>query len=206
MQPHLVLMTCCALLAGAALAAEPANDEVMTDQGYRGEFRRGGGALACVIGTLGPKVKPEDISPKLLIQPCLFVGPIDTPFVIGAEAQFYLDRLGTPDNVRPDSAGSTSYVYPLAPGDNPPFIVLTVLNNSVAAFQVTGERGLEDFTFNQVAPGAPTTKALERFGEPMQTMQMPDGATMWSYLPWPISFLISEGKVVSIRIANDQLR
>jgi hypothetical protein len=201
-----ILAAYATLTAGSLHAGEqPAYDPLLNDLGYRGEFVRTGAALSCVVGKLGPKVKPEDAG-KMGYQPCMFIGEIDAPFVIGADAKFYLERIGMPDKATPDTAGSTSYVYPLAPGRTPPFMVLTVLNDRVAAFQISGQRGLNDFPLNQVTLGSPAAKVIERFGEPMQTKDMPDGKTMWSYLPWPISFVIADDKVVSMRIANQQLR
>jgi len=208
MRLRLVLVTFCALLTGPLFAAERASDDpFMNDLGYRGEFQRAGGGLVCVVGTLGPKVKPEDVS-KIHYQPCLFIGPPnDQAIAIGGEAQSYFDHLGKPSRSEADAAGSVSHIYPLGDGDNPPFMVVTVMNNRIAAFQITGDHGLDVFAFNQVTLGSSSDKIRERFGEPMDRKDMGDGSSMWSYLPWPISFLVTDaGIVVSMRIANQQLK
>jgi len=179
-----------------------------TDKGLRGGFRRQGQEFSCQV-TITARSTPEDLL-NGSDQPCLFFGSFEAAIAIGSFAKPLLTTLGPAVAIQPDTGGSRSHFFRFGDSDNPPFFVVSVVEERVAALQVSGPpdtTGLDNLSFAGIHLGSPADQVRKRFGAPLRTDK---GSTaeseMWSYLPWTFSFEITSGKVTSIRIAHPALR
>jgi hypothetical protein len=185
-----------ALLLGVpSMAAE----DMMVDSGFRGEMYRSGGAFGCKISD--PKFTPEMFA-QFGYQPCLHIGNI----AIGADAKPILEALGTPYLVEPDSTpGAFNHIYIYGKGADSPYLVITEVNDHVAAVQIAGRMPAQHYNFHGIGGGAPVEALLAKFGQPFRKQDV-NGKELWTYLPWPFSFMVAGGVVASVRISNTQLR
>ena len=123
------------------------------DVGVRGEFvRSSANSFTCNIEK--SLVKHQGELPSI-DQPCLYLGPdAEHSFAIG-EALPLLQRLGKPAQTESDINGNTSFIFPMAPGQDPPFMLVMVSHERIAALQISGHGGPElDFLkFNRIKLG-----------------------------------------------------
>ncbi len=205
MRPRLLLA---ALLAVPQLTLAAETDP-WADTGIRGQFRRAGDTFSCGL-TLSKRFGAGDYLSVTTDQPCLFFGPPDAAIAVGSLAKPLLASLGPPVAIQPDAGGSRSHFFRFGDGDNPPFFVVSVVDERIAALQVSGPAdttGLDNLSFSGIGLGSTAEQVRKRFGAPLRTTT---GSTpeseMWSYAPWPFSFEIAGGKVTSVRISNLALR
>ena len=194
------------LAPGVAVAAD---DDSWADVGIRGEFRRTGNEFDCRL-ILSERFSPGDYVNITTDQPCLFFGPVDAAIAIGSLAKPLLTSLGPPIATQPDAGGSTSHFFRFGEGKDPPFFVVSVMQERIAALQVSGPAnttGLDNLSFAGIHIGSSEEQLLKRFGAPLRKPKggLPN-SEMWSYLPWPFSFEVADGKVISVRISNLALR
>ncbi len=195
-------------LALAPAVASAAESESWADKGLRGAFRREGQKFVCQVA-ITARSSPEDLF-NTSDQPCLFFGSFEAAIAIGSFAKPLLTTLGPAVAVQPDTGGSRSHFFRFGDGDNPPFFVVSVIDERIAALQVSGPPDtteLDSLSFAGVHLGSPAEQVRKRFGAPLRTAQGTTAESeMWSYLPWTFSFEITGGKVTSIRIAHPALR
>lgn len=166
--------------------------------GIRGEWRRTGAAFACVVAS-PQKLSPSELKPDVLEKACLHIGP----FMIGSDARKVTSALGAPHRVVPQPKNANSLIYFLEQSERHPYLVVTVLNETIVALQVTGPTPAKDYSFNNINLGDSTETLSQQFGPARQTNASSDKDTVvWSYRPWPFSFEVNAGRVTSIRIAD----
>ncbi len=178
------------------------------DVGVRGEFvRSSANSFTCNIEK--SLVKHQGELPSI-DQPCLYLGPdAEHSFAIGGEALPLLQRLGKPAQTESDINGNTSFIFPMAPGQDPPFMLVMVSHERIAALQISGHGGPElDFLkFNRIKLGDNSSIIKENLGDPFKVQPGKEtGTEMWSYLPWSFQFEITDAKVTSIRISSLGIR
>jgi len=162
----------------------------------RGEWSRAGAGFACRVGPT-PRLPPEAIKPEMLTRACLHMGPL----VVGDEVKALSAIAPTPHRTLPQTNGTTALLYFLEGADRYPYLVATVQGDRVVALQVTGPAPAKGYTFNHIDLGADTDTLIRYFGSP--TRLAPSGAKdtdLWVYGPWPFTFEVKDGHVVSIRI------
>ncbi len=197
------------VLAVTASAAALAQDDMFiptpppVDIGVRGVFARQGNAFTCNIDASPVKLQGELPAKD---QPCLYLGPDpEHSFAIGGEALPLLQRLGKPAQTESDINGNTSYIFPMAPGKDPPFMMVTVSHERIAGLQISGHGGPElDFLkFNRIKLGDNSSIIKENLGDPFRVQPSAEpGSELWSYLPWSFQFEVTDAKVTSIRISS----
>ena len=181
----------------ATLAANVLAADEPIDKGYRGLFVRNGPVFACVIDK-NQDVKPQDLK-GFTDQWCLHMGK----FAIGSDVKL-LGSLGKPVQVTEESPGLENSIFVLGADAKTPYVVVTASKTRIHALQVTGDKPLQDWTFNGIMLGDSKAALSKIFGSPSKITPLDDGE-LWSYLPWTFSFVITNGKVTSIRIATEEL-
>lgn len=156
------------------------------------EFRRWGSTFVCTS-----KASPDS---KNDIDPCLRLGP----FGIGDPRGTTEARLGQPDDILPASGGAETHIYFLKGTyirDLTPYLAVTYARNRVTALQVSGSQIAAPLAFSSLRPGDPKSKLQALFGEPTRWRPVPavDGE-QWDYHPFPFSFELHQGRIVSILI------
>lgn len=173
------------------------------DTGVRGVFVRQGNAFVCNIDKSPVKLQGELPAKD---QPCLYIGPdAEHSFAIGGEAVPLLQRLGKPAQTESDINGNTSFIFPMALGKDPPFMLVMVSHERIAALQISGHGGPElDFLkFSGIKLGDNSSIIKENLGDPFKVQPSGEpGAELWSYLPWSFQFEVTDAKVTSIRITS----
>ncbi|NEX94861.1 hypothetical protein [Caulobacter sp. 17J65-9] len=171
--------------AGPAWSAE----KLTTDQ-----FVRAGAGFACISA-----VAPGDGAEI----PCLRMGPLGVGMA-RAEAEAVL---GAPFTSVQDR-GDETFIHPLAWRDVPggkelaAYVALAYdADGRVKVLQVSGVPIAQDWAFSKVRLGETEAAAIAALGEPFAREPVPDtGAQLWTYGPWPFSFEVLDGRVVSIRL------
>jgi hypothetical protein len=162
----------------------------------RGEWHRAGAGFACRVGP-APKLPPEAIKPEILTRACLHMGPL----VVGDEVKTLSAIAPAPHRTLPQQNGATALLYFLDGPDRYPYLVATVQGDRIVALQITGTAPAKGYAFNHIDLGAGTDALIQHFGSP--TRLAPSGAKdtdLWVYGPWPFTFEVKDGHVVSIRI------
>jgi len=192
----LLLVALASLNACASPSGAPAPGQLRqheTDERLHGEFQRAGAGFACDV----PAPLTPQQAERLKEENCLWLGRLS----VGQQAAVLEPLLGQPDRLIPQQKGAVAQVYfsKAATG----YLVATVVENRIAALQVTGEQPFGDWSFNRVTLGMTLSQLQEIMGVPMSKTNVPDiGAELWSYTPFPFSFEIKGGRVISIRIAR----
>jgi hypothetical protein len=186
-----------ARIAGAAallsLAAVPARSVELE----RGEWRRVGPSFACVVG--GPKDLPPSVTPDMLLMACMHMGP----FVIAGDARTLTSALGPPHHLMAQPNAPAAQMWFLEQKDHHPYLVATARNDRIASLQVTGPAPAKGYAFNHVNLGDSTETLTRYFGPAFRIgkSDLPD-TDVWHYGPWPFSFEVNAGRVISIRIVD----
>jgi hypothetical protein len=178
---------------------------------FRGLWTPSGAGFGCLVPT-ERDLTQEETKSKAFAAACQHIGP----FVIGGDAQTLNAVLGAPDQTVPQPKGAAAKIYflggrPQFPGEpgKAPYLVATVLKNSIISLQVTGPAPAagKDFSFNLVDLGDSTDKLIKYFG-PAKHVKPSEikGTNVWSYGSWPFSFEITDGHVTSIKITDVEYR
>lgn len=112
-----------------------------------------------------------------------------------AEARRFLPG---PAEVVPNAPGG-GVTFHHSMGTDGPDAFVKYDEGRLATFQLSGEAADRSLNFHSVHLGMPEASLAQRFGPPMQRYPASYGAVLWAYRPWPFSFLVREGRVVSIR-------
>lgn len=161
----------------------------------RGEWRRVGSSFACKVDA--PQGTPSSaVTPEAMLKACQRLGP----FVISGDARS-LAVLGAPHRTVPQAKGAKALAWFLGEPNQQPYFVATVLNERIVALQMTGPA--KAYGFNHVNLGDSTQTLTQYFGAPFRVAksELPD-TDEWKYPPWPFSFEVKGGRVMSIRIID----
>jgi hypothetical protein len=188
-------------LGGGAMAAPPPRP-------VNGEFERAdaGAGIACRVtahGTLS-----DDIVRRMGPQPCLHIGDVS----VGDSRQRVEQVIGPPDGTPVKQQGEfLEQIYRLRAADpaepRVPFYAVTyrfgtVATEIVSDVQLTGPRAEPPIAFTGIRLGDPPAAVTARLGEPARREPVPaDGAELWVYEPYQVSFEIKDGVVYSIKLA-----
>jgi hypothetical protein len=182
-------------LAAHSVELEPAGDVALE----RGEWRRAGPSFACMVPA-ARQLPPSAVNPETLMLACMHLGP----FVIRGPARTLASVLGPPHRtLPPQPKGAQVLLWFLGEPERYPYFVATVLNERIAALQVTGVAPAKGYSFNHINIGDSTQTLTEHFGPAFRVAKSDQPDTdVWSYPPWPFSFEVKVARVTSIRI-ND---
>jgi len=186
------------LLAGLVVSASCASGAgtkniyyVPFPEGVINEFRYLGNALVC---------KEEGHFEGEGYDGCLHIGDI----WLGQSLAEVEGRLGQPHRVISEDPQNELRIHLLQGGsdENLPYLVLTVREGKVSAIQVTGAATESPYTFSSLALGDTAERVEEILGKPGSISPVEEiEGTVWSYLPFPISLELKDGRVFSIRIS-----
>lgn len=117
--------------------------------------------------------------------------------------------IGMPENEARRFLPGQSEVVPNAPGGGVTFhhrlapegpdAYVKFDEGKLSTLQVSGDTADRSLNFHSVYLGMSEADLARRFGPPLQRYPALDGAVLWAYRPWPFSFLVRQGRVVSIR-------
>ena len=160
-----------------------------TDQSRFG-YQRAGESFACVMRNLqrGP-------------HECDRLGPLH----LMDSATTLNGKLPPPSQTHPQG-NATVTVHLLG---SAAYVAATVAGGRIAALQITGTSAPPEWTFETIGLGSPSDLIISRLGQPFRREAIPnrgtglwrDGGEFWTYGAWPFSFEISNGRVISIRLA-----
>lgn len=153
-------------------------------------YQRAGDSFACVTRNLqrGPH-ECDRLGPLNLMDP----------------AATLASRLPPPSQTMPQGNATVS-VHLLG---NSAYLAATVVAGRFVALQITGASAPSEWSFETIGLGAPADLILNRLGPPFRREVIPrrgtglwrDGGEFWTYGAWPFSFEVSNGRVISIRLA-----
>jgi len=181
---NFILVT--ALFVGVAVVYSQDSHKAIPTNEYR--FLRG--TLVCIADSVSAT------SPFA----CLHIGAIR----IADRYDGIETRYGKPSQVIPQSKGREIKVFVLKSKRNETtYLAITVEDNLVNAIQIEGARPDEPLPFSSVSLGDSSQRLIDLLGEPAKRKSVEEnGATLWSYSPFPFSFEIVDQKVSSMKIWN----
>lgn len=181
------LLKCIVLSLGILACADAAAQRA---EQPRFGYQRAGAPFACVMRNLqrGPH-ECDRLGPLHLMDPAATLN----------------GKLPPPSQTLPQ--GNATVTVHLLGGTA--YVAATVVAGKIAALQVTGTSAPPEWTFETIGLGSPSELILSRLGPPFLREPIPrrgtglwrDGGEFWSYGTWPFSFEVSNGRVISIRLA-----
>ena len=152
------------------------------------EYRFTGGTLVCIT----------DSASKDSPLACLHIGPIR----IGARYEGLESRYGNPVQSIPNSNGRIIQVFHLiSKSGETTYLAITVREDSIDAIQIAGAVPDQALSFSSVTIGDSPRRLIQVLGVPSKASLVEEnGATLWSYTPFPFSFEILQEKVSSIKL------
>jgi hypothetical protein len=149
------------------------------------EYRCRDGALVCFSDTT------DDLA-------CLHVGWIK----IGGSYSLVEKKYSTPSQELHLRTGDTVEVFQFTnPDSNVTYLAITVKSGMVSAIEIQGEHAVDSLSFSSINLGDLPGHLIEILGKPSKSLPVQEtGGTLWSYVPFPFSFEITNGKVSSIKI------
>jgi hypothetical protein len=149
------------------------------------EYRYRDGELVCFSDTT------DDLA-------CLHVGWIR----IGGSYSPVEKKYGAPSQELHLRSGDTVEVFQFTNTDSSiTYLAITVKNGMASAIEIQGEYTEDSLSFSSINLGDSPRHLIEILGKPSKSLPVQEiGGTLWSYVPFPFSFEITNGKVSSIKI------
>ncbi|MGJ5181967.1 hypothetical protein ACQR16_34955 [Bradyrhizobium oligotrophicum] len=180
-------------------AAPPQTQSLPADlKDLRGEWKRAGAGFGCSVTP--PRQLSQEQLQAVMARACLRLGPL----VVGDGAATAPAALGPPHRTLKQPQGQVAWLYFIGQREHYPYFVVTVAADKIVALQVAGDGSTPappGYDLSHVGLSATTEEVVAVFGQPGHVEPSESkGVELWTYPPYPFSFELKGGRVISIRL------